>query len=47
LVQRWWRTLLIEDLAYPKYFFDLLFFDAVDDALDTDVGDRLLQVKFL
>ncbi len=27
-------------------FFDILFFDAVDDALDTDVGDRLLQVKF-
>jgi hypothetical protein len=28
-------------------FFDLLFFDAVDDVLDTDVGDHLLQVKFL
>ncbi len=28
-------------------FFNLLFFDAVDDALDTNVGDRLLQVKFL
>ena len=28
-------------------FFDVLFFDAVDDALHTDVGDRLLQVKFL
>ena len=28
-------------------FFDLLFFNAVNDALDTDVGDRLLQVKFL
>ncbi len=27
-------------------FFDMLFFDAVDDALDTNVGDRLLQVKF-
>ena len=23
-------------------FFDVLFFDAVDDALHTDVGDRLL-----
>ena len=28
-------------------FFDVLFFNAVDDALHTDVGDRLLQVKFL
>jgi hypothetical protein len=28
-------------------FFDLLFFDAVDDALDTNVGDCLLQVTFL
>jgi hypothetical protein len=27
-------------------FFDKLFFDAVDDALDTNVGDPLLQVKF-
>ncbi len=27
-------------------FFDVLFFDTVDDALHTDVGDRLLQVKF-
>ncbi len=28
-------------------FFDLLIFDAGNDALDTDVGDRLLQIKFL
>jgi hypothetical protein len=28
-------------------FLNILFFDAVDDALDADVGDRLLQVKFL
>jgi hypothetical protein len=27
-------------------FFDILFFDAVNDALDTDVGYRLLQLKF-
>jgi hypothetical protein len=27
-------------------FFDILFFGAVDDELDTDVGDHLLQVKF-
>jgi hypothetical protein len=27
-------------------FVDILFFDAVDDALDTNVGDCLLQVKF-
>ncbi len=27
-------------------FFDILFFNAVDDALDTNVGDRLLQVEF-
>jgi hypothetical protein len=27
-------------------FFDVLFFNAVDDALDTIVGDCLLQVKF-
>jgi hypothetical protein len=27
-------------------FFDILFLDAVNDALNTDVGDRLLQVKF-
>ena len=28
-------------------FFDVLFFDAVNDALHADVVDRLLQVKFL
>ncbi len=28
-------------------FFNVLFFDAVDDALHADVGDCLLQVKFL
>ncbi len=28
-------------------FFDVLFFNAVDDALHAKVGDRLLQVKFL
>ena len=28
-------------------FFDVLFFDTVNDALHTNVGDRLLQVKFL
>jgi hypothetical protein len=28
-------------------FFNVLFFNAVDDALNADVGDRLLQVKFL
>ena len=28
-------------------FFNVLFFYAVDDALHTDVGNRLLQVKFL
>jgi hypothetical protein len=27
-------------------FFNILFSNAVDDALDTDVSDRLLQVKF-
>jgi hypothetical protein len=27
-------------------FFDILFFAAVNDALDTNAGDRLLQVKF-
>ncbi len=27
-------------------FFNILFFDAVNDAFDTNVGDRLLQVKF-
>jgi hypothetical protein len=27
-------------------FFDILFFNAVDDALDTKVGDRLLQANF-
>ncbi len=27
-------------------FFDIQFFDAVDYALDTNVGDRLLQVEF-
>jgi hypothetical protein len=27
-------------------FFNILFFNAVDDALDTNAGDRLLQVKF-
>ncbi len=27
-------------------FFNILFFNAVDYALDADVGDRLLQVKF-
>ncbi len=27
-------------------FFDILFFNAVNDALDTDIGYRLLQVKF-
>jgi hypothetical protein len=29
------KVLLIE-------FFDILFFDAVDDALDTNVGDHFL-----
>ena len=28
-------------------FFNVLFFNTVDDVLHTDVGDRLLQVKFL
>ncbi len=28
-------------------FFNILFFDAVDDELNANVGDRLLQVKFL
>ncbi len=28
-------------------FFNILLFNAVDDALNADVGDRLLQVKFL
>jgi len=28
-------------------FFDVLLFNAVDDALYAEVGDRLLQVKFL
>ena len=26
-------------------FFNVLFFDAVDDALDTDVGDRFLEFE--
>jgi hypothetical protein len=28
-------------------FFNILFFNAVNDAFNTNVGDRLLQVKFL
>ncbi len=28
-------------------FFNILFFDAVDDALNANVSDRLLQVEFL
>ncbi len=28
-------------------FFNILFFNAVDDALNADVGDCLLQVKLL
>ncbi len=28
-------------------FFSILIFDAVNDALNADVGDRLLKVKFL
>jgi hypothetical protein len=28
-------------------FFNILFFNAVDDELNANVGDRLLQVKFL
>ena len=28
-------------------FFNVLFFNAVDDALHAEVGDRLLQVKIL
>jgi hypothetical protein len=27
-------------------FFDVLFFDAINDALHANVGDHLLQVKF-
>ncbi len=33
-------------VGVPKEFFDILFFNAVNDVLDTNVSDRLLQVKF-
>jgi hypothetical protein len=38
-------VIVVPEVLFVK-FFNILFFNAVDDVLDTDVGDRLLQVKF-
>jgi hypothetical protein len=35
----------VPEVLFVEFLY-ILFFDAVDDVLDTDVGDRLLQVKF-